>query len=97
MAWQGIGWFRFDESSVNLNAPSAPGLYAFIDGSTIVYVGETEDLHKRLVEHCQRPEFFFNQFVYLRFGYELLLGRSARLSRHVDLIQEFRPACNELG
>lgn len=97
IVWQGVGWFRFDESSINLNAPSAPGLYAFIDGTTIVYVGETENLHKRLLEHCQRLEDCFSQFVYLRFGYELLLGRPIRLSRHGELVQGLRPACNEFG
>jgi hypothetical protein len=97
MGWHGVGWFRFDESSINLNAPSAPGLYALIDGTTIVYIGETENLHKRLVEHCARLDDCFSQFVYLRFGYELHLARPARLARREELLQELRPACNELG
>jgi len=97
MGWHGVGWFRFDQSSVNLNAPAAPGLYALIDGTTIVYIGETENLHKRLIEHCERLDDCFSQFVYLRFGYELLLARPARLARHEELVQELRPACNVAG
>ena len=94
MSWHGLGWFRFDESSINLNAPSAPGLYALMDGTTIVLVGQTDDLHKRLLDHCAHKAECLNPYLNLRFGYEVLMGQSVRVAREQELIRLLRPPCN---
>ena len=88
---QGHSW---TENSIRTNAPQASGVYAIYNTGWI-YVGESNDLQRRLLEHFGGDNLCITRAVPTGFVYELC-DAAARMRRQAALIAELRPSCNVL-
>ena len=75
--------------------PSTSGVYVLGTGWTWVYIGESNDMLRRLLELFESPTPCIAKHVGLVFGYELVPTEGQRLARHDQLIRELVPACNQ--
>jgi GIY-YIG catalytic domain len=95
MSWLGLNWYSYTGLAVGQNAPEASGVYAIANGSTWIYIGETNNIKRRLMEHLNGD----NPCILIRspdrFSFEFH-GGLARVSRQNELILELRPACNQI-
>lgn len=91
-----FGPFPFTESGINSMVESGAvyGLAkpALFSGYTILYVGKTGDLRKRLKEHYNNPPVSG----ITHFFAEAIGTDAARTQREYALIQEFQPVGNTL-
>lgn len=92
------GPHSFNEQSIKDNAPTSAGVYG-IDGASMIYIGEAENIQKRLLEHHNRDStqsgcIWKNDPV--QFYCELVSGGVlARGTREAELIEEYDPDCNK--
>jgi len=76
-----------------------PGNYIYAsqdeDGGWIpVYIAQTRDLHQRLEGHVTRQDAEANGATHLHAHYDSA-GQAARCSEEHDLIQRWKPRCND--
>jgi predicted GIY-YIG superfamily endonuclease len=87
--------FVFNDASIRMNAPAQSGVYALYRADAWVYIGESENIRKRLLEHLNgvgdnagilaaRPT---------GFAFELWPAHQ-RVARQDALIAELRPIAN---
>ena len=95
MPWAGTQVFPFTKNGILANTPNASGVYALWTGETWVYIGESNDILRRLVELVGSPRPCFAKYVRLVFGYELVPTEARRVARQGQLIRELVPACNQ--
>ena len=75
-----------------LPAPNQKGVYALVNNGSIVYVGESKDIRKRLGQHLVEHSKWFNKFIVLAYvGY---LGDYQRKQLETLLIQKYHPKYN---
>ena len=86
--------YSFTDSSVRLNAPNRSGVYGLYTASKWVYVGESNDIQRRLLEHLAETGTCIKREAPGWFVYELV-SSDARVRRQNELIRELRPVCNE--
>lgn len=86
--------YSFTESSVKVNAASRSGVYGLYTQSRWIYVGETNDIQRRLLEHLAETSGCIKRHAPTGFVYELVESGS-RVARQNALIRELIPACNE--
>lgn len=95
MPWNGTTGFRFDTSSVIANAPDASGVYALFNQGVWVYIGESQNIRERLLQHIANEQ---NACVRRSnpqwFAYEPVLP-VYRVVRQDQLILELHPTCNQ--
>lgn len=77
-----------------------PGNYIYArqaeDGSWVpIYIAQTRDLHQRLEGHVRMEDAVANGATHLHAHY-CSTGQAARCSEERDLIQRWKPVCNEL-
>lgn len=97
MPWTGNS-FPFTEAGITANAPTRSGVYMIWGtGGTnsVVYVGETNDLQRRLLEHRRETNTCIARQNPATCGFELVESVQ-RVQRQNQLIQEFRPTCNQM-
>ncbi len=97
MAWQGNS-FSYDAQSILANAPNASGVYAIWgtgDTSATVYVGESNDVARRLLEHRNDQGTCINNANPTTWGVELV-DSNQRVARQNTLIGELKPSCNQM-
>jgi hypothetical protein len=80
-------------SEILFHVPATSGVYVIWRHEVPVYVGETDDLLRRLIEHHKGSNECISREHPTTFGFELL-GASSRVGRHASLVQELRPICN---
>ena len=86
--------FLFDALSVGL-APFAAGVYGLYTTAQWVYVGESEDIRRRLTEHLNSDNPCITLAQPTHHIYELVSGgQQARRQREAQLIAELSPTCN---
>jgi hypothetical protein len=92
MLWAGnrLPW---DRSAILLEVPNASGVYALWRHSTWIFVGETYDLQRRLLQHFHGSDPCILRQSPTSFGFELLSPVN-RLSRQRALVLELSPICN---
>src|SRR5262245_51497801 len=94
MPWNGTGGFLFNRQSVVTNAPQASGVYVLFNQGINIYVGESENIRDRLLQHLTNEQ---NRCVSLSnpqwFAYELV-SPAYRVARQDQLILELKPTCN---
>jgi predicted GIY-YIG superfamily endonuclease len=92
MAWIGnnLPWHLF---TILLHVPTASGVYALRRDDVWIYLGETEDLQRRLLEHHNGSDRCIAEQRPTSFGFELS-APATRAARWRELILEFRPVCN---
>jgi predicted GIY-YIG superfamily endonuclease len=95
MTWAGntLPWER---AAILREVPNASGVYALWRHDTWIYVGETYDLQRRLLEHFHGSEPCIVREGPTSFGFELLTPVT-RLERQRALIFELTPVCNRLA
>jgi hypothetical protein len=77
-----------------------PGLYIYAkelaDGDwSPIYIAQTRDLHQRLEGHIKLQDAIANGATHLHAHYDTV-GQSARYTEERDLIQRWRPVCNDV-
>jgi hypothetical protein len=94
--WAGTQVWPFTKNGILANTPSTSGVYVLGTGWTWVYVGESNDMLRRLLELFGNPSPCIAKYVGLVFGYELVPTEAQRVARQDQLIRELVPACNPL-
>lgn len=85
--------YSFDAQTVTRVAPSQSGVYG-IYNQYWQYVGETNDIARRLLEHLNETGTPLARSGATRFTFELCAA-NARIQRQNALILELRPSCNQ--
>ncbi len=100
MPWTGSYGFPFNHASILANAPTSSGVFALFTPKVWVYIGESDDVRRALLEleslfeHVTtRPESWLWKYPTLAFGF---LGAPApeRAARLKTLVEELKPECN---
>jgi predicted GIY-YIG superfamily endonuclease len=96
MPWPVIGGYRFTKEAVERNAPERSGIYGLYRSKTWVYIGESDDIRRRLLEHLDEQGTCIKRYADLWFSYELYPA-AGRAARQNALIRELKPVCNQLS
>ena len=83
----------FTDTSITRDAPAVSGVYGISNASEWIYVGETDNIQARLMEHLQEERTFLTDRKPTGFAYEPCPSHS-RMARQNRLIQELEPVCN---
>ena len=91
----GVDYNRYPWStqSIDLNAPSASGVYAIFNGQSWIYVGESGDIHARLLQHINGDNTCITRCAPVGFQFELVPA-AQRVARQNQLILQLVPICN---
>ena|SRR5215469_2176078 len=84
----------WSESSIKANAPQSSGVYA-IYGAVWIYIGESNDIQRRLLEHWNGDNVCIRRAIPSAFMFEVC-NPAERVQRHAALIARFGPLCNQL-
>jgi predicted GIY-YIG superfamily endonuclease len=77
-------------------APHASGVYVLYTAQKWVYVGESYDIQRRLVEHVTTTDTYITRQHPTGFMFELVVGDGARRARQNQLIVALNPVCNQI-
>jgi len=94
MPWYGNS-FSYTAEAIALNAPNKSGVYVIGQTDATIYVGESNDLARRLLEHEKAQGTCINNATPTRCGFELVAANT-RESRQDKLIAELKPICNQM-
>jgi hypothetical protein len=97
MPWDGTQIGPFTRNGILANTPNASGVYALWTGDTFVYIGESNDILRQLLELFGSRRPCIIKYARLVFGYELVPTAAQRVARHDQLICELLPACNQIA
>jgi len=89
--------YPYNKASIWANAPVASGVYAIDSPSEWIYVGESENIQGRLIDHHDghsEQSHCIDRRDPDTFDYEIVSGHEARRRRQDELIEAFRPKCN---
>jgi GIY-YIG catalytic domain len=86
-------YFFYGRESIAVHAPSAPGVYALWNKDCWIYVGESSDVQRRLLEHLGARTECISRARPTAFGFELLDDPIARIARQSALIRDLMPIC----
>lgn len=90
--------YPWNRNSILTSAPNKPGVYAIWNKQVWIYIGETQDIQRRLLEHFDHTEACILEGKPAVWGYELFQSEQFRFQRQRALIRELQPACNrDLG
>ena len=93
MPWQNNGGWTLNEASVKASAPAQSGVYALYTSQKWVYIGESQDIRNRLLEHLRDDRIMRHGPT--SFSYELHPA-SSRVARQDALIAELNPSANRM-
>jgi hypothetical protein len=94
MSWKGSdhSWSR---GSILMNVPNASGVYLIWNTNGCIYVGETHDLQRRLLDHHDHPTpCMLKQGPPTAFGFEVC-SIETRTRKHSSLSETFHPRCSD--
>jgi hypothetical protein len=83
----------FSNGSVRAHAPAAPGVYGISNARQWIYIGETDNIRARLLEHLAESATGIKEHVPTGFTYEVCEWQ-ARTERHDRLVTQYNPVCN---
>lgn len=84
----------FSVGSIRAHAPAASGVYGIANRREWIYIGETDNIQQRLLEHAsESSDSDLLSHAPSGFAYEIC-GASARAGRQDRLIQQYEPVCN---
>ena len=84
----------FVAATIATEAPEASGVYGLFNPQQCIYIGESEDIQRRLQEHFKEKQTCIWRNNPTRFRFELCLS-PFRVARQKALILELRPVCNQ--
>jgi excinuclease UvrABC nuclease subunit len=88
--------FQWSEASILQNAPVASGAYAIFKSGQWIYVGESNNIQRRLLEHFRGDNACITRLVPAGFQFEVC-NEAERMLRQALLIRQLNPACNQLA
>jgi hypothetical protein len=83
----------FSNASVLAHAPAASGVYGISNGAEWIYIGETDNIRQRLLEHLAENTTQLKARMPTGFTYELC-APVARTGRQDRLVMQYEPVCN---
>lgn len=83
----------WNHASVVANAPNVSGVYAIWNHNQCIYVGETQDLQRRLLSHLQGDNPCIARSQPTAFSFEAVPA-GLRGTRQSALIFQLRPVCS---
>ncbi len=93
MPWANRNGYWFNVLSVNTNAPLQSGVYGLFKAQQWIYIGESQDIRARLLQHLNGDNSCINREAPTEFSYELVPA-GQRGARQNFLIRELDPVCN---
>jgi len=93
MAFSSTTGYTFSDASVRQNAPNRSGVYGLYTAGKWIYVGESNDIQRRLLEHLSETGTCIKRWAPTGFLYELV-DVASRVARQNTLIRELDPECN---
>lgn len=91
MPWANKSSHWLNEASVTQNAPAQSGVYALYTQHQWVYIGESQNIRNRLLEHLNDSRIM--AYKPTLFSFELHPA-ATRVARQDALIAELRPSAN---
>ena len=86
----------FSIANIILFAPRAPGVYGVSGAVEMIYVGQSEDIQDRLLQHFNEESHCMWEYTPHTFHFEKVLGgEGARREIEDELIAEYDPPCNK--
>ncbi len=85
--------YTFSNVSVRAHAPAASGVYGISNSREWIYIGETDNIQERLLQHLAEISTELKARAPTGFVYELC-ERHARPSRQDRLVMQYEPVCN---
>lgn len=83
----------FRAAAIRREAPASSGVYGLSNAREWIYVGETDDIQARLLEHLEETNTSRAAGLATGFSFELCPPHD-RVARQRRLIVELEPACN---
>ena len=83
----------FKAAAIRREAPASSGVYGLSNARAWIYVGETDDIQARLLEHLEETNTSRTAELPTGFSFELCPAAD-RVARQRRLIVELEPACN---
>ena len=93
MAFEFTPAHAFSIVSVRAHAPAASGVYGLSNAREWIYIGETDNIRDRLLEHLAESGTELKARVPAGFSFELA-DRDARTARQDRLVMQYEPVCN---
>jgi len=91
MPWTNKSGWTFNEATVKASAPAQSGVYALYKTNVWVYIGESQNIQNRLLEHLRDTRIMSHGPT--GFSFELHPALS-RVARQDALIAELSPTAN---
>jgi excinuclease UvrABC nuclease subunit len=92
---QNFPWFPWTYASIVANAPHSSGVYAIFNAQRWIYVGESNDIQARLLQHFNGDNACITQNAPTGFQFEVVVA-AQRVARQNQLIGALNPACNQM-
>lgn len=86
-------YFHYTHESVTSHAPRAAGVYALWNKSFWIYVGSSENIQERLLQHLSGDNECITHEHPTAFGFELIGDPSERAARQAALARDLMPLC----
>jgi excinuclease UvrABC nuclease subunit len=83
----------FSNVSIRTHAPSAPGVYGVSNARQWIYIGETDDIRERLLEHLTETSTRIRRYIPTGFTFEVCHSHN-KAERHRRLVAQYSPVCN---
>jgi hypothetical protein len=83
----------FSTGSIRAHAPAASGVYGISNRREWIYIGETDNIQARLLEHLAETSSEVKTRSPTGFTFELC-DRQSRLGRQSLLVMQYAPVCN---
>ena len=93
MPWNNPDGYAFARASIQVNAPEQSGVYALYNDHNWIYIGESQDIQARLIQHIDGDNPCITSYAPPTFSYELSAANQ-RVARQDQLIGELLPLCN---
>ena len=89
----GANAYPFSRESTYVNAPGESGVYVIHSERACLYVGESNNIQLRLLEHIADTNGCVMQHMPFMFTFELA-DAGTRVSRRNELVANLHPLCN---
>lgn len=93
-AWNGQG-YAYNRDNIARTAPERSGVYLIWNQAGWIYVGESNNIQRRLLEHFNGDNACITRHAPTGFGFELV-DALLRVQRQNELILALSPPCNRM-
>jgi excinuclease UvrABC nuclease subunit len=83
----------FSSVSIRAHAPSASGVYGISNARQWIYIGETDNIRERLLEHLAETSTGISRYLPTGFSFEVCDSHS-KPKRHSRLVAQYDPVYN---